>query len=201
MRRNAYRLAIPGVCALLAVMLIGGTRGGVHQQTSGHPTHRTPPANTAPVEPAEFLGTVAVTKTLTADADSAQRPRGELLHDDPTAVSPAAPAIATGKAGRYRVVMMEVTAYCPCKKCCGPEAAGITASGMRVSHNAGHFVAADSHFPFHTRLIIPGYAGGKPVPVLDRGGAIKGNKLDVFFPTHEQALKWGRRKLAVMILG
>jgi 3D (Asp-Asp-Asp) domain-containing protein len=95
---------------------------------------------------------------------------------------------------------MEVTAYCPCKKCCGPEAAGITASGRLVSHNGGQFVAADARVPFHTRLIIPGYAGGQAVPVLDRGGAIKGTHLDVFFPTHEQALQWGRRKVLVTIL-
>jgi 3D (Asp-Asp-Asp) domain-containing protein len=36
--------------------------------------------------------------------------------------------------------------------------------------------------------------------VLDRGGAIKGNKLDVFFPTHAEALKWGRQRIAVTVL-
>jgi 3D (Asp-Asp-Asp) domain-containing protein len=96
---------------------------------------------------------------------------------------------------------MEVTAYCPCKKCCGSNARGITASGLKVTHNAGLFVAADTTLlPFHTRLIIPGYAGGRSVPVLDRGGAIKGNRIDVFFPTHEQARKWGRRIVEVTVV-
>ena len=31
-----------------------------------------------------------------------------------------------------------------CKKCCGPRAMGITASGKPVSHNGGKFVAADT---------------------------------------------------------
>jgi 3D (Asp-Asp-Asp) domain-containing protein len=94
---------------------------------------------------------------------------------------------------------MEVTAYCPCRKCCGRGAHGVTASGLRVSANAGQFVAADTFLPFHTKLLIPGY-GDRPVPVLDRGGAIKGNRLDVFFPTHRQALDWGRRMIEVTVV-
>ena len=114
----------------------------------------------------------------------------ELLHDD-ALETPAGP----------RVLTMEVTAYCPCKKCCGKNARGITASGLRVSHNAGLFVAADTALlPFHTKLQIPGYASEKPVPVLDRGGAIKGNKLDVFFPSHKAALQWGRRTIQITVL-
>ena len=53
---------------------------------------------------------------------------------------------------------------------------------------------------FGTSLSIPGYYNGQEVKVLDRGGAIKGNKLDVFFPNHERAKKWGRQKLDVTVL-
>jgi hypothetical protein len=35
--------------------------------------------------------------------------------------------------------------------------------------------------------------------VLDRGGAIKGNRLDVLYATHEQAQKWGRQTLEVTV--
>jgi len=99
-----------------------------------------------------------------------------------------------------RVRLMEITAYCPCSKCCGPNAQGITASGKHISYNQGKFVAADtSILPFGTRLLIPGYAA-EPVEVIDRGGAIKGDKLDVFFPTHEQALKWGRQKMVPVLI-
>ena len=41
--------------------------------------------------------------------------------------------------------------------------------------------------------------GGDPVPVLDRGGAIKGARLDVLYATHEQARAWGVQELEVAI--
>jgi len=114
----------------------------------------------------------------------------ELLRDTPTdTITRVMP----------RVVMMEVTAYCACPKCCGPEAVGITASGKDVSYNDGKFVAADRNLPFGTKLFIPGYSE-TPVEVIDRGGAIKGERLDVFFPTHEAALEWGRQLVPVTIL-
>ena len=99
-----------------------------------------------------------------------------------------------------KTIEMEVTAYCPCTKCCGPKAQGITASGKNVHYNDGKFVAADRKFAFGTKLIIPGYAAGKAVEVTDRGGAIKGNKLDVYFHSHTEALKWGRQKLIVTVI-
>jgi len=92
---------------------------------------------------------------------------------------------------------MLVTAYCPCPICCGPDAHGVTASGRAVSANAGKFVAADPAIPFGTLLVIPGYNNGQPTEVLDRGGAIKGDHLDVFFPTHDEAKRWGARWLVV----
>lgn len=101
----------------------------------------------------------------------------------------------------HRHVWMEVTAYCPCQKCCGPSAAGITASGLPVTHNAGRFVAADTNvLPFGSLIRIPGYHADLPVPVIDRGGAIKGNKIDVYFPTHQEALEWGRQWLVVTVI-
>jgi 3D (Asp-Asp-Asp) domain-containing protein len=103
---------------------------------------------------------------------------------------------------RYRkvTVRMRVTAYCPCRKCCGAFSDGKTASGRRITFNSGKFVAADtSLLPFGTMLSIPGYNGGKPVPVEDRGGRIKGMRLDVFFYSHHQARQWGSQLLDVTV--
>ena len=89
-----------------------------------------------------------------------------------------------------------VTAYCPCEKCCGRYADGITAAGHRIT-KGDRFVAAPPEIPFGTMLIVPGYKEGRPVPVLDRGGAIKDSRLDVFFDSHAEALAWGVRYVKV----
>jgi 3D (Asp-Asp-Asp) domain-containing protein len=92
---------------------------------------------------------------------------------------------------------MEVTAYCPCEKCCGSHADGITASGYEIKPG-DILIAAPRTFRFGTRMNIPGYGIAE---VKDRGGAIKGNRLDVYFGTHQEALEWGRQKLMVQVLG
>jgi 3D (Asp-Asp-Asp) domain-containing protein len=51
--------------------------------------------------------------------------------------------------------------------------------------------------PLGTRLYIDGYGYATP---LDTGGSIKGNKIDLFFETREEALKWGRREVQVFVL-
>ncbi len=103
--------------------------------------------------------------------------------------------------------LTRVTAFCPCEQCCGAFSDGITASGKPVTANGGKFVAAPRSVPFWTMLVVPGYNGGRAVPVLDRGGAIKGNRLDVFFADetrngitltgHQRAVQWGVRYLIV----
>lgn len=98
----------------------------------------------------------------------------------------------------WRTVRMRVTAYCPCEKCCGEDADGITASGHKIRPGDA-FVAADKKYSFGTEMVIPGYKNGQPAKVLDRGGAVRGDRLDVFFHSHEQALKWGVKYLDVKV--
>jgi 3D (Asp-Asp-Asp) domain-containing protein len=93
---------------------------------------------------------------------------------------------------------MRVTGYCPCEKCCGDSADGITANGHRIQPG-DTFVAADRRYAFGTEMIIPGYSNSQIVKVLDRGGAIRGDKLDAFFHTHQAALEWGVRYLDVQV--
>jgi len=117
---------------------------------------------------------------------------------------------------RKEVVTMEVTAYCACKKCCewkrkwgcflfptvfatGPnkgkrKVVGITADGSKAKKGV---IAADTRkYPFGTIMRVPGYGWGE---VHDRGRAIKGNRLDLFFKSHKEALQWGRRRVKVKI--
>ncbi|MFA9477265.1 3D domain-containing protein [Phycisphaerales bacterium AB-hyl4] len=95
---------------------------------------------------------------------------------------------------------MTVTAYSPDEQSCGVWADGWTASGYSVWTNGMKLVAADiSILPFGSIVSIPGYNNGEPVEVLDVGGAIKGNRLDVLYPTHERALQWGVQRLKITV--
>jgi len=61
-------------------------------------------------------------------------------------------------------------------------------------------VAADPRvLPLGSLVSVPGYDGGSVVPVLDTGGAIKGNRLDVLYPTHEVAVLWGVQEIDVTV--
>ncbi len=101
-----------------------------------------------------------------------------------------------------KTIMMTVTAYSPDERSCGKWADGVTASNKSVWTNAMRLVAADTRLlPMHSMISIPGYADGEVVPVLDRGGKIKGHRLDVLYATHEIALKWGVRRLPVTVWG
>ena len=86
----------------------------------------------------------------------------------------------------------KITAYCPCSKCCG-KSNGITASGTKAT--AGRTVAASSKFALGTKLNINGHI----YTVEDRGGAINGNKIDIFVNSHSEALAWGVRYLPVSV--
>ncbi|HOK95013.1 MAG TPA: 3D domain-containing protein [Anaerohalosphaeraceae bacterium] len=98
----------------------------------------------------------------------------------------------------WQVMRMRVTGYCPCSKCCGQYSDGRTACSHRI-RQGDVFVAADKKFPFGTEVIIPGYNAGQPVKVMDRGRAIKGNRIDVFFSSHEQARKWGVKYMDILV--
>lgn len=84
-----------------------------------------------------------------------------------------------------------VTAYCPCRKCCGKWSDGITASGATAK--AGRTIAAPRNFAFGTKLVI----NGVTYTVEDRGGSIKGRRLDIYFSNHSEAKKFGKQRLEV----
>lgn len=105
------------------------------------------------------------------------------------------------------VVRLETTGYCPCQQCCGwkrnwygkpvyaygprkgqRKQVGITANGRPAKH--GTIAADTSVFPFGTVMYVPGYGYGV---VEDRGGAIKGRHIDLYFTHHDTAMEWGRQ--------
>ncbi len=81
---------------------------------------------------------------------------------------------------------------------------GMTASGKQAV--AGLTIAADLKvLPMHTRVYVEGIdAHGKQFSgiyqVMDTGGSIKGNRIDIFVSTFAQAKSFGRRSMKVYVL-
>lgn len=88
----------------------------------------------------------------------------------------------------------KTTAYCPCEKCCGNFSDGITATGTVAT--AGRTIAVDPKIiPYGSKVTID----GKEYIAEDCGGAIKGNRIDIFFETHEEAIQYGVHNTQVTI--
>jgi 3D (Asp-Asp-Asp) domain-containing protein len=165
----------------------------------------------SPAKPATFAVVPVVAPTKSIIKSPAPAVAEALASVDLTSavvIEPAAPAVSSDDVVYYngrpmrqvKTLDMLVTAYSPDEQSCGPYADGITASGYSIWTNGMKLAAADtSMLPFGTVITVPGYNDGNPIPVLDRGGAIKGNRLDVLYPTHNVAMKWGRQHLKVVV--
>ncbi len=94
--------------------------------------------------------------------------------------------------------VFKATAYCSCEKCCDKDPSdkwyGITATGKRARWGT---VAVDRRvIRLGSKLRIEGF----PNTIFraeDVGSAIKGNHIDVWFPSHREALKFGVQKIVV----
>lgn len=80
----------------------------------------------------------------------------------------------------------KITHYCNCHICCGRWAGGPTASGTYPSSN--RTVAVDPDIiPLGTRILIDGVE----YFAEDTGSAIKGNRIDIYCNSHQEALDRG----------
>ena len=88
----------------------------------------------------------------------------------------------------------QVTGYCSCSLCCGEKEEKLTKS--ETVPKAAHTIAADpSVIPLGTRIVIDGVS----YVVEDTGKAIKGKQLDIYFDTHEEADRYGRKEKYVYL--
>jgi len=76
---------------------------------------------------------------------------------------------------------------------------GITYSGVKVKRDLYSTIAADLDvFPIGTILYIPGYGYGV---VADKGSAITGNKIDLYYDTIDDVYaSWGKKGVDVRII-
>lgn len=113
----------------------------------------------------------------------------------PVATAPAekAPTKASTQSGKTMTVSATAyTAYCA--GCSGTTATGID---LRANPNQKVIAVDPSVIPLGSKVWVEGY--GEAI-AGDTGGAIKGNKIDVFIPTQGEALKWGRKNITIKVL-
>lgn len=92
-------------------------------------------------------------------------------------------------------MIMTATAYTAyCKGCSGTTAYGID---LRANPNEKVIAVDPKVIPLGTKVWVEGY--GEAI-AGDTGGAIKGDKIDVFIPTYEQAMQWGRKQVMLKIV-
>nr|WP_205942828.1 3D domain-containing protein [Enterococcus cecorum] len=109
----------------------------------------------------------------------------------PSQPTTSTPDTSTSTGGR--VMTMESTAYSYSEA----GASYFTASGTDLRANPMAIAVDPSVIPLGTLLEVQGYGVAL---ALDTGGAIKGNIIDVHFPTVAQCKVWGRRMVQVRIL-
>ena len=92
----------------------------------------------------------------------------------------------------FKVTATAFTANC--KGC-----SGVTSTGFNLKKNPNaKIIAVDPKvIPLGTKVWVEGY--GEAI-AADKGGSIKGNKIDVFMPSTKKAYGWGRRTVTVKIL-
>ncbi len=92
----------------------------------------------------------------------------------------------------FKVTATAFTANC--KGC-----SGVTSTGFNLKKNPNaKIIAVDPKvIPLGTKVWVEGY--GEAI-AADKGGSIKGNKIDVFMPSTKKAYSWGRRTVTVKIL-
>jgi 3D (Asp-Asp-Asp) domain-containing protein len=116
-------------------------------------------------------------RSVEATAHAAQQKSQQLQATTPTTPSPPPP----GK----RQLTVGATCY---------DLPGTTATGMPVGRGV---VAVDpTVIPLGSRLYVPGYGNGV---AADVGGGIKGNVIDLWYPTLKECAAWGRRSVTITI--
>lgn len=94
----------------------------------------------------------------------------------------------------------KLTAYCSCEECCGKWAYnrpnGIVYGAIGEELKEGYSIAVDPDvIPYRSEVII----NGKKYRAQDCGGAIKGNRIDVYFEDHNDALDFGVQYAEVFV--
>lgn len=145
--------------------------------------------NTSIIQPNQELSVAGISKS----SQKATTAPKEAAKETPKATSKTPSRSNEAKAKKEFTV--SATAYtASCNGC-----SGVTKTGINLKQNPDMKVIAvdPSVIKLGTKVHVEGY--GYAV-AGDIGGAIKGNKIDVFIPTKDAAYNWGRKNVKITIL-
>ncbi|NCT35850.1 DUF348 domain-containing protein [Bacillus sp. EB93] len=112
-----------------------------------------------------------------------------------TTVAQASRGVTNVSSSSGKEIYVSSTAYtASCKGC-----SGVTSTGVDLKSNPGaKIIAVDpSVIPMGSKVYVEGY--GYAV-AADKGGAIKGNRIDVFFSSKNDAYRWGVKRVKIRVL-
>ena len=189
------------ICLLMAtVVMLGCCRAEAYAQATASAAQASPaaapPEGTAPAR----SKTLPAAKTL--NSQSAAAPIRVLNHEhhDHDKIE-----LVLEEPEMESLGVFIVTAYCPCEKCCGiwraqhPSRIGTdfvqkTKSGTIPTE--GRTIGVDPDvIPLGSVVVI----GGHPFIAEDTGALVKGNVVDIFFKSHEEACEWGAKYLEIFV--
>ncbi len=181
MRRQKKTLAMVAGIIFIAGVIVGFLAGrGINVSAASEST-----------QVKESPKTVSTAQTV--ENETAEN--GHTTEEEPKVETPRYVSL-----GEFRL-----TAYCPCEKCCGKWGKNrpVDENGKPIVYTAsgkiaqqGYTVAADkSKLPFGTKIYIDGHE----YEVQDVGGAIKENRIDVYFESHQDALEFGVQYAEVFV--
>lgn len=125
----------------------------------------------------------ALAAQLAAHEEAANQ-EGSDANTVPVSAEPVTPPTLSSD-GKQSLGTFRITHYCPCFYCCGGWG-NSTASGTTAT--PGRTIAVDPGvIPYGTRVII----NGNVYVAEDTGGAITGNKIDIFVADHTTAITSG----------
>jgi 3D (Asp-Asp-Asp) domain-containing protein/LysM repeat protein len=135
------------------------------------------------------------TASSPAPAKAEATPKATEPSPAPAAQAPKESTPATTDNRSSKEITVKATAYtASCTGC-----SGITATGINIKANPNEKVIAvdPSVIPLGSKVYVEGFG---EATAEDTGGAIKGNRIDVFIPSEQGAVKFGVKQLKVKIL-
>lgn len=144
------------------------------------------------IYPGDTLVTSGQAPTMTKDTTSKKKSSKTNKNSTVKATSTNEPSRSNEVVHQFTAEATAYTAYC--NGC-----SGVTATGINLRSNPNQKVIAvdPSVIPLGSKVYVEGY--GTAI-AADTGGAINGNRIDVFIPNKSKALNFGRRSVTVKVL-